>query len=77
MPLDSLGHTSYDDFYRNRYLGAELKFVWLPKRCNLSSKRIWLKRAYRLTAIWTGPGEPVIETRWHDKNTHIMWMLKR
>ena len=74
MPLDSMGHVSYDDFYRNRYLGAEFKFVWIPERCNLTSKWLWLTRAYRLTAIWTGPGDPVYETRWHAKNAHIMWL---
>ena len=79
MPLDSLGHDSYDDFYRNWYLGAELKFVWIPEKCNLTGKRIWLKKAYRLTVIsrYTGPEEPIYDHRWHDKNTHIMWLLKR
>ena len=77
MPLDSMGHTTYDDFYRNRYLGAELKFAWLPKTCNLSGKRIWFVKAYRLTAMWTGPGESIFEYRWHDKNAHIIWQLKR
>lgn len=77
MPLDSLGITSYDEFYRNRYLGAQLKFVWFPERCNLSGKWLWLKKAYRLTAIWTGPGDIITEHRWHEKNTHIIWLLKR
>ena len=77
MPLDSIGHTLYDDFYRNRYLGAELKFAWLPELCNLTGKKIWLKKAYRLTAMWTGPGESIFEYRWHDKNAHIIWKLTR
>jgi len=75
MPLDSMGHTS--EFNRNSYLGAELKFVWLPERCNLTGKRIWLVKAYRLTSIWHGPDAAVLEHSWHDKNTHIMWLLKR
>ena len=77
MPLDSMGHTSYDDFYRNRYLGAQLKFAWFPQRCNLTGKRIWLEKAYRLTAVWRDDIHFVAEHRWHDKNTHIMWLLKR
>ena len=75
--LDSLGHIPSIDFYQNRYLGAELKFVWLPQRCIISGKLLWLKYAYRLTAMYTGPGDPVYDYRWHDKNTHIMWLLKR
>jgi hypothetical protein len=66
-----------DYFYRNKYLGAELKYAWLPKICNLSGKLIWLEKAYRLTAMWTGPGDDIFEHRWHNKNTHIIWMLKR
>ena len=66
-----------DEFYRNRYLGAELKFAWLPKICNLTGKQIWFEKAYRLTRMITGPGTPIFEYRWHDKNTHIMWLLKR
>jgi len=77
MPLDSMG-TTYNDFYRNRYLGAELKFAWLPKICNLTGKRIWLKKSYRLTlAMWTGPGDTIFEYKWQDKNAHIIWMLQR
>ena len=74
MPLDSMG---INDSYRNKYLGADLKFVWFPETCDLSGKRIWLKKGYRMTRIITGPGESIFEYRWHDKNTHIMWLLKR
>jgi hypothetical protein len=74
MPLDSMG---INDSYRNKYLGADLKFAWLPETCDLSGKRIWLKWAYRLTNIYAGPSEIRLEHSWHDKNTHIMWLLKR
>jgi len=77
MPLDSIGHSQYNDFYYNRYLGAELKFAWLPKICNLTGKRIWLKNAYRLTAMWRDDINVFFEHRWHDKNAHIIWQLKR
>ena len=71
---------SDDVFYNNalrRGLGSTLKFAWLPKTCVLSGKSIWLKYGYRVTAMWTGPGEAIFEHKWHDKNTHIMWLLKR
>jgi len=74
MPLDSMG---INDSYRNKYLGADLKFAWLPETCDLSGKCIWLKWAYRLTSIYAGPSEISLEHSWHDKNAHIMWLLKR
>ena len=67
---------SYDHFYE-KMIGTEYKFVWLPQRCDLSGKRIWLKKGYRLTRLITGPGDTIFEHRWHDKNEHIIWKLKR
>lgn len=75
MPMDQV--QSYDPFYDRLMLGAELKFAWLPQTCNISGKRIWLKKGYRLTRMITGPGDPIFDHRWHDKNAHIIWMLTR
>ena len=75
-----LDYQIQDDIFYNkafRGLGAQLKFAWLPQTCYISGKLIWLKFGYRITAMWTGPGNPVFEHRWHEKNAHIMWMLKR
>jgi hypothetical protein len=66
-----------DSFYSRMVIGAEYKFAWLPVTCYITGKRIWLKKAYRLTRIITGPGDSIIEYRWHDKNAHIIWELKR
>jgi hypothetical protein len=74
MPLDQV--QSYDYFY-DRMIGTELKFAWLPKLCHISGKRIWLKYGYRMTRMITGPGTPIFQHRWHDKNTHIIWKLTR
>ena len=74
-PLDQV--QSYDSFYSKMMIGTELKFAWLPETCYLTGKRIWLKYGYRMTRIITGPGESILEYIWHDKNTHIMWLLKR
>ena len=75
MPLDMVD--SYDPFYGNRYLGSNLKFAFLPKTCDISGKRIWLKYGYELSAMWTGPGDNIFEYRWHDKHEHIIWKLKK
>jgi phage-related protein len=55
----------------------QLKFAWLPKRCLLSNKCIWLKFAYRGRAMYTGPGDPVFEDHWHETTEHIIWQLKQ
>ena len=71
---------SDDVFYNNalkRGLGSSLKFSWLPKRCALTGKLIWLRYGYRVTAMWSGPDEVIFEHKWHSKNAHIMWLLKR
>lgn len=54
----------------------KLAFVWWPSRCDITDKRLWLCMAYRGTAMWTGPGDPVYETRWHEKNEHLIWEIK-
>ena len=51
-------------------------FSWLPKRCALSNKLIWLRRGLLGTAVWKGPGEDAIEHRWHDIDEHLIWKLK-
>lgn len=76
MVFDS-GPQTRRDFYHNRYLRAELRFVFLPKRCDLSNKRIWLEYGYKLTATWTGPGNSIVEERWHNSHEHIIWKLKK
>lgn len=52
-------------------------FAWIPRRCELSNKLIWLEHLYKGTAMWTGPGEPVYETRWHGHDEHLFWLLTK
>lgn len=61
------------------YIRAEWKLcrVLWPCRCEISGRRLWPGTlAYRGRAMYTGPGEPVFETRWHDRTEHIIWQLK-
>jgi len=53
-------------------------FAWLPHRCMLTKKIIWLKNAYKGTAIY-GFYDNVTTTEygWHDKHEHIIWELQR
>ena len=62
-------------FYRN-CLGWQLRFALFPHRCDLTDRVIWLEYAYKGTSMLTGPGDPIIEHRWHDKAEHLIWKLK-
>ena len=66
-----------DDWFYSRCLGWKLKFAFLPKKCILSGKTIWLEYAYVGLAMFTGPGEPIFETNWHKKDEHLLWLLKK
>ncbi len=67
----------FDDgwFYR-RCVGWQLKFVWWPRECDLTGRRLWLEYAYRGTSVLTGPGDPIIDHRWHDKMEHLIFKIK-
>ena len=55
---------------------VKLKFTWLPKRCQLTNKLLWLRPAYCATRMWTGPGEPVFEYRWFKCQEFLLWRIK-
>jgi hypothetical protein len=77
----SLGYSvrSVEEADRAFYGRAQwsMKFAILPHRCDVTKKIIWLEYAYRGVAIWTGPGDDAVETRWHSKFEHIIFQLKR
>ena len=78
--LYSMPVTPTDEQFRQLFYNRarwSLKFCWLPKRCLISNKRIWLKFAYQGQAVWHGPGDPAFEYHWHDKVEHIIWQLKQ
>jgi hypothetical protein len=68
-------HKAMKEIFYDRCRGWELKFAFLPKQCFRSGKKIWLKYGYRGIALWTGPGDPMPETQWHDKDEHLIWLL--
>ena len=71
-------HTKQDmlGMYYNR-AKWELKFCWIPKRCLVSNKRIWLEFAYRGRAAYAGPGDVAFEDQWHNTTEHLIWQLKQ
>ena len=66
---------NYDGF-NSHCIDTKLKFVFLPKQCHISKKVLWLEFAYRKTAMWTGPGDPIFEHRWYSKLEYIIEQLK-
>jgi hypothetical protein len=55
----------------------KLKLCWLPKKCFITQKPLWGKRAYHGERWITGPGEPVVEHYWLDKFEFMKWQLTR
>jgi len=53
-----------------------MEFAWLPHRCDATGRIIWLQRAYRGRAVWIGPGDDAVETRWNDPHEHLICALK-
>lgn len=79
MPMDNLIYQAeipWDDAtFKRRCIGWELKLSIWPRRCYYSNKRIW-GNAYRGTAMVTGPGEPVFETRWCHRDEYLFLKIK-
>ena len=70
--------TFMDGKYNGRFVDKanwSLEFAWTPQTCDITGRKIWFESAYKGTAMWTGPGEPIVETRWHDKNSHLIWEM--
>lgn len=70
-----MGYSDTESFIAHS-IGVQLRFSWLPTKCALSGKSIWFKNAYRHTAMYTGPGDPVFEHRWYDQHEYVIAKLK-
>jgi len=56
----------------------KLAFVFFPKKCSISGKKLWLCYAYMGTAnYYAGDAGSVVEHKWHDKLEHLIWLLKK
>ena len=66
-----------EDHGLSRVFDWHLHFCWLPSKCFLSDKNIWLKKCYKGTRIITGPGEPVTIDYHIDKYEFLLWQLKK
>lgn len=67
-------HPSLD--FKRHCIGTDLEFLFLPRRCCLTDKLLWLTKAYKQTAIWTGPGDNLFEYRYYNKKDFLVARLK-
>lgn len=65
-----------NDGFKRRCISSEIKFSIIPRKCFYSNRSIWFRRAYIVTAMVTGPGEPVFEDRWVDSKEYIFLKIK-
>lgn len=69
------GHP-YIDGFKSHCIGTKLKFIFLPRKCSLTGRMLYMEMVYKQTAMYTGPGDPVFEYRYYDKNEFLLCKLK-
>lgn len=62
----------YVDNFEEHCVEIKLKFLFLPRKCSISGNLLWLTLAYKKIAMYTGPGEPIIETRYYDRHEYLI-----
>ena len=55
---------------------VKLVFCIWPRRCYITDKLLMFTYAYRATRVYTGPGDPVYEDRWYDKDEFLILRLQ-
>jgi hypothetical protein len=66
-----------EDWGLQRVKNWKLKVPVIPKRCFLTGQRLWFKPAYYGVRMITGPGDPVYDHYWIDKDEFLLWHLRR
>lgn len=69
-----MGVSMYDPF-KDKCVGTQLKFTFLPKKCYITGRTLFFEYAYKQTAMWTN-NEIVFEYRYYDKNEFLIAKLK-
>ena len=60
----------YDGFWSRVIFTYHWSF-W-PRRCYTTGQWLFCTIAMRGRAIWTGPGDPIVEDRWYHRNEGLM-----
>ena len=64
------------DYFNEHCVSWKLHFALLPRTCYYTEQRIWLEYGYKGTAMWHGPGTPVIEHRFISVHSWLMQKIK-
>ena len=51
-------------------------FAILPHVCEMTKKRLWFEHAYKGVALYTGPGDDVVEIKWLSRDQFLIAKLK-
>jgi hypothetical protein len=52
-------------------------FAFLPHRCDITKKLIWLQFGYEGIRYTFSPADDIAEVRWHSSKAHTFWMLTK
>lgn len=74
MPLDKIVWDN--ETFNRRCLNWQLKWSLWPRKCHYTGKLLWFTLAYKGTAMITGPGEPVFEYRWCERQEYLFLRIK-
>ena len=66
---------SADMFYNRCWW--ETVFAWKPVQCDLTGKKLWLKRVRKGTSVWPFGDRNMYEYRYHETKQHLVWVLSR
>jgi hypothetical protein len=66
-----------EDWGLNKVQNWKYKLCWRPNTCFLTGKQLWGKKAYHGVRMITGPGDPVYEDYWIDRNKFMLWKLTK
>lgn len=70
------GVLDVDDGFDRHCVAQGTDFCFWPRRCYASSRWIFLRHAFRRTAVWYGPGDMIFEDRWYHPHEAAVMMLK-
>jgi hypothetical protein len=74
MPIPEKIHVVDIDhwLFYDRRVGKQVKFSWLPRRCYLSGKLLFLKKSVVITGMMVGPGDIDFHTFWCDEREFFL-----
>jgi len=64
------------DWGLHRVKAWDLKLCLWPRTCVLSGQQLWAQQAYHGVRWIHGPGKPVEEEYWIERNEFVIWKLK-